>query len=128
MVRETRPELGADEYPQAECDGPPDSVVERSGHNVYQRAGQRHYRQGKVRCGRGNMHGEMEHVGHGRHMDNATTNAQEARKIAHSYTQAYPHTAVIGERVERSVCLTHLACDIMGFLLLCLGGKRRLPA
>src|SRR5712691_9938942 len=128
MVRETRAELGADEDTKAECDGPPDSVVKRPGYNVYQRAGQRHHRQGKVRRGRGNVLGEMEHMGHGWHMDNATTNTQEARKIAHSHTQAYPHMAVIGERVERPVCLAHLACDIMGFLLLCLGGKRRLPA
>ena len=90
MVREPRAELGANEHPKAEGNGPPHPMMKRPGYNVDQRAGQRHHGQGKVGRGCGDVYREMEHVRHNRHMDNATTNAQETGKIAHSNTQPYP--------------------------------------
>jgi hypothetical protein len=74
MVREPRAELGTNEHPKAEKDGPPYPMVKRSGHNVDQGAGQRHHGQGKVGRGCGDMHRKMQDVRHRRYMDNATAN------------------------------------------------------
>src|SRR6266699_249815 len=62
MVREPRAELGADEHPKADGNGPPHPMMKRPGYNVDQRAGERHHGQGKVGRGCGDVHREMEHV------------------------------------------------------------------
>src|SRR5215831_19033351 len=70
----------------------------------------------------------MQHVGHGRYMDNAAANPQEAGEIAYSNAKTYAHPAVIGERMLYPVRVNYIADDMVTCLALCGGSREGLLA